>query len=83
MLLRSQTRAAEYHARASDAAARAASSALQRVRELHELAASRWTQLADLEDRRTLSLGRRFGRAAQAAAAVTSTVLDDEAALTG
>ena len=63
MTLRSQTRAAEYHAKASEAAALAASSALQRVRELHELAASRWTELAELEDRRTLSLAQRFGRA--------------------
>jgi hypothetical protein len=79
----SHSRAAEYQARASDAAALAASSALQRVRELHALAASRWTQLADLEDRRTLSLARRFGRAAEAAAAVPPAVLDEGAACTG
>ena len=84
MLLRSRDRAAEYHANASDAAALAASSGLQRVRELHELAASRWTQLADLEDRRTQSLARRFGRAAQAVATVAPAVPEEEeAACTG
>lgn len=82
MAVTSQGRAAEYHAKASDAAALAASSVLQRVRELHELAASRWTQLADLEERRTLSLARRFGRAAEAAAA-RAAILDEEAACTG
>jgi hypothetical protein len=79
MLLKSQTRAAEYHAKASDAAARAASSDLQRVRELHALAASRWAQLADLEDRRTLSLARRFDRAARAGAASTPAVVEEAA----
>ena len=64
---KSHARAAEYHARACDAAARAADCSLQQVRKLHELAASRWTQLAELEDRSTLSLARRFGRAAEAA----------------
>jgi len=82
MLLKSQTRAANYHAKASDAAALAASSELQRVRELHELAASRWAQLADLEDRRTVSLARRFGRAARAAAATTPAVVEEEATCT-
>jgi hypothetical protein len=79
MTLKSQTRAAEYHAKASDAAAVAASSALQRVRELHELAASRWTHLAELEDRRTVSLAGRYGRAAKSAGSA-ATVLDAEAA---
>jgi len=78
--LRSQVRAAEYHAKASEAAALAAASPLQRVRELHELAASRWTQLAEFEDRRTLGLARRFGRAAQTGAAKAPAVLDEEAA---
>ncbi len=82
MILKSQTRAAEYHAHASDAAALAASSNLQRVRELHALAASRWAQLAELEDRRSLSLARRFGRAAQAAAALAPADLDEEVACT-
>lgn len=59
----SQARADEYHAKASAAAALAASSVLQRVRELHQLAAARWTALAELEDRRTLGLAQRFGRA--------------------
>ena len=82
MLLRSRDRAAEYHANASGAAALAASSPLQRVRELHELAASRWTLLADLEDRRTLSLARRFGRAAQEAATLAAAVTEEEPACT-
>ena len=80
MSLRSQTRAAEYYAKASDAAAVAASCALQQVRELHELAASRWTQLAELEDRRSLSLTRRFGRAARLEAAAPTS--DEQAACT-
>jgi hypothetical protein len=82
MTLKSQTRAAEYHAKASDAAALATSSVLLRVRELHELAASRWTHLAELEDRRTVSLADRYGRAAKPAGA-TATVLDAEAAGAG
>ena len=64
MTLKSQTRAAEYHAKASEAAALATSSVLLRVRELHELAACRWTHLAELEDRRSVSLAGRYGRAA-------------------
>jgi len=68
MITRSQTRAAEYHAKAIDAAASAATCSLQQVRQLHELAAAKWTQLAQLEDRNTLSLARRFGRAARSAA---------------
>lgn len=80
MTLRTQTRAAEYHAKASDAAAVAASSVLQRVRELHELAASRWTHLAELEDRRTVSLARRYGRAAQADADAGPAVPNEEEA---
>jgi hypothetical protein len=71
MTLKSQTRAAEYHAKASDAAALAASSALLRVRELHELAATRWTHLAELEDRRSVSLASRYGRAALPGAVMT------------
>jgi hypothetical protein len=82
MLLRSQAKAAEYHAKASDAAALAAASVLQRVRELHELAAYKWTQLAESEDRRTVFLARRDGRAAEAAA-MTPAVLEDETASTG
>ena len=77
MTLRTETRAAEYHAKASDAAALAASSVLQRVRELHELAASRWTQLAELEDRRTVSLARRYGRAAQDDAGAAAALADE------
>lgn len=78
---KSQARAAEYHAKASDAAALAASCALQRVRELHELAAVKWTQLAELEDRNTLNLARRFGRAARSATKAT-TVHKEEATCT-
>jgi len=77
--LRSQVRAAEYHAKASEAAALAAASPLQRVRELHELAAYRWTQLAEFEDRRTLGLARRFERPAQGKAAKAPVVLAEEA----
>jgi hypothetical protein len=80
--LRSQVRAAEYHAKASEAAARAAASPLQRVRELHELAACRWRQLAEFEDRRTLGLARRFEHPAQGKAAKALAVLDQEPALT-
>ena len=80
MTLKSQTRAAEYHAKASEAAALAAASVLQRVRELHELAAARWTRLAELEDSRALSLARRFGKAALAAAATAPDTLDEETA---
>ena len=82
MLVRSQARAAEYHAKASDSAALAASSALQRVRELHELAASRWTQLAELEDRRTVSLARRYARAATGAPKPAAVVDEEDAACT-
>jgi hypothetical protein len=82
MAMKSETRAAEYHAKARDAAALAASSVLHRVRELHELAASRWAQLADLEDRRALNLAQRFDRAAQAEPGADSAVLDEEAAST-
>ena len=71
MTLKSQTRAAEYHAKASDAAALATSSVLLRVRELHELAASRWTHLAELEDRRSVSLAGRYGRAARPGVVLT------------
>lgn len=71
MTIKSETRAAEYHAKARDSAALAASSVLQRVRELHELAASRWLQLAELEDRRTVTLAQRFDRAAATDPAVT------------
>lgn len=77
MTMKSETRAAEYHAKARDAAALATSSVLQRVRELHELAASRWTQLAELEDRRTVILAQRFDRAAQAKAGAEFSVLDE------
>ncbi len=77
MTLKSQTRAAEYHAKASDAAALATSSVLLRVRELHELAASRWTHLAELEDRRSVSLADRYGRAALLEGA-TPVILDEE-----
>jgi hypothetical protein len=83
MTMKSETRAAEYHAKAHDSAALAASSVLQRVRELHELAASRWTQLAELEDRRTVILAQRFDRAALAEAGGGPVVLEDEAAATG
>ncbi len=83
MTMKSETRAAEYHAKARDAAGLAASSVLHRVRELHELAASRWTQLAELEDRRTVILAQRFDRAAQAGAAVVATELGEETAPIG
>ena len=62
----SMTRAADFRARARDALDQAQGSALQQVRERHELAASTWIELARSEDRRTLNLSRRFGRAAQA-----------------
>jgi hypothetical protein len=61
---RTMIRAADYRALANDASARARVSVLQRVREQHEVAASTWRELADSEDRRTLSLSRRYGRAA-------------------
>jgi hypothetical protein len=58
-------RAADYRSRAQNAFAQAQASALQQVRERHELAAATWIELARSEDRRTLNLNRRFGRAAQ------------------
>ena len=82
MALTRQARAAEYRANASDSAATAASCALERVRELHELAAYRWTQLAELEDRSTVNLARRFGRAARAAATAPTTVPEEAATCT-
>jgi hypothetical protein len=59
----SQIRASDYRSKARDAWALAEASVLQRVRERHELAASAWTELAKSEERRTLRLARRFGRA--------------------
>jgi hypothetical protein len=68
LILRSQARAADYRTKAKAASALAGASALQQVRERHELAASTWRALAKSEERRASSLRRRFGRAAQAAA---------------
>ena len=65
-VLHSQVRADEYRGKASDASALAKSSVLPQVRARHEFAASRWSELAAREERQVLSLGRRFGRAAQA-----------------
>jgi len=65
-------RAADYRALARDASARARASVLQRVREQHEAAASTWRELAKSEDRRTLSLSRRYGRAALSSDAESS-----------
>jgi hypothetical protein len=65
-VLRSEVRAIEYRSKARDASARARASVLERVRERHVQAASMWTELADAEDRRTLNLRKRFGRAAHA-----------------
>lgn len=48
--LRRQVKAAEYRDRASDASALAVASMLAHVREKHETAAARWTQLAALNE---------------------------------
>jgi hypothetical protein len=45
-------RSAEYRALADKAAALAAASPLDNVREKHTQAALQWTQLADMDDRR-------------------------------
>ena len=52
MTLKSDLRAEEYRAQALAAATAAEGCALERVREQHRLAAARWTELAEGEERR-------------------------------
>jgi hypothetical protein len=54
-MLKSHIKADEYRGRAIDSAALAEASVLDRVREKHELAAARWTELAGLQERIRLS----------------------------
>ncbi|WP_397414958.1 hypothetical protein [Phenylobacterium sp.] len=49
-MLKREVLAAEYYNRAIDAAARAAATSLDRVREVHERAAIRWRELALLSE---------------------------------
>ena len=58
-MLKSEVRAIEYRAKARNADALARASVLEQVRERHACSASMWTELADAEDRRTLSLHLR------------------------
>jgi hypothetical protein len=58
-MLKSEVRAIEYRAKARNADALARASVLEQVRERHACSASMWTELADAEDRRTLSLHQR------------------------
>ncbi len=51
-MLKSEERALEYRARATAASAAAAGCVLDRARELHEMAAARWTTLAQNEEGR-------------------------------
>jgi hypothetical protein len=67
-MLRSEVRAIEYRSKAHDADALAQASVLEQVRGRHAFAASMWTELADAEDRRTLSLHRQTTTATAAAA---------------
>jgi hypothetical protein len=57
-MLRSEVRAIEYRSKARDADVLAHASVLEQVRGRHAFAASMWTELADAEDRRTMSLHR-------------------------
>lgn len=49
-----ELKALEYRARAQDAAAAAQASRLERAREQHEIAAARWTELAEAEEGRAV-----------------------------
>lgn len=50
-----ELKAQEYRARAQDAAAAAKACGLDRAREQHELAAAKWTELAEAEEGRAIS----------------------------
>lgn len=56
-------KAMEYRARADEASAAAKSSVLERTREQHELAALRWTELAEAEESRAISNRTRLAAA--------------------
>ena len=54
MTTKSDLKALEFRARARDASAAAGACALDRAREQHELAALRWIELAEAEEKRAL-----------------------------
>jgi hypothetical protein len=58
-MLKSEIRALEYRSKARDAEALAKASVLEQVRQRHVFSASMWAELADTEERRTLSLHQR------------------------
>jgi len=51
--LKSELRAVQYRQMARQASAMAEACVLDRAREQHELSATRWTELAETEERRT------------------------------
>jgi hypothetical protein len=61
-------KALEYRTRAEEAAAAAKDCVLDRTREQHELAAQRWSELAEAEESRALSNRTRLAEAAAVAA---------------
>lgn len=62
-MLKSEARADEYRAQASQAALLAQSCGLPQVREKHELAACAWLVLARVEDQRSAAARRLTARA--------------------
>lgn len=64
-----ELKALEYRARAQDAAAAAQASRLDRAREQHEIAALRWTELAEAEEGRAITNRERVAASAASLAA--------------
>ena len=59
---KTEIRAAEYRSNADAALVRARASVLQHERDRHELSASTWSQLAEIEERRGAQLSQVLGR---------------------
>jgi hypothetical protein len=66
-----ELKAVEYRVRAEAATAAAGTCDLERARQQHELAAARWTELAEAEERRALEVRARLDSAPARRAAPT------------